>query len=550
MAAKIQDPTQLAANLNCVGAVTVTTPENVTLRSTPIAIGLYDAASGQSVIVATLTNTTGVLVDPQHVVYNKAFVGGGFAASVVYSLPDTGSFHQDVIFVGFDQGFDPTVWGFAADSTNSLQIQIFTEFYDPPQPLILTNLIYVEQNPAVRASMASPDLIDYTLDFGDYVFWPGKAYTTASKNPAGGARILKEFVTFSGRTLLVESVPYRFLENDLRALPPVVTRTSSLTRPPGAQKIRVAAASVPSLRKIKKTGMEKILPAKTSALAVGLPKGVTVDYVVTVSTSSTPVVYSADTTYYVSGTVYDYAPVTIESAVFKFPTNAGIIYIYNNYAPTMGTTNYRPAIFTAADDNTIGTTLSTNIWSHYTGNPGTNIYGLTPLWLYAATNMALNNLQFRYVFNGVAAGYGSANQVITLSHCQFVDCLAGTTFEPSEPLTLNLNNCLFANVQYPAQSHSFPITVNACNCTFDSATDLFFADGSWGSTASFNITNSILSNITNEFAINSSSAFASNGAYNGFYKAIPFGTSSSSNSTYPYQSVGAATITFHPAVRF
>jgi hypothetical protein len=33
IADKIQDRTRLAANLNCVGAVTVTTPDNVTLRS-------------------------------------------------------------------------------------------------------------------------------------------------------------------------------------------------------------------------------------------------------------------------------------------------------------------------------------------------------------------------------------------------------------------------------------------------------------------------------------------------------------------------------------
>ena len=55
-------PTTLSANLNSVGAVTVTTPDHVILSSTPVAIGLYDAASGKSVIVATLTNTIGVLV--------------------------------------------------------------------------------------------------------------------------------------------------------------------------------------------------------------------------------------------------------------------------------------------------------------------------------------------------------------------------------------------------------------------------------------------------------------------------------------------------------
>lgn len=61
VATEIQ-PTTLSANLNSVGAVTVTTPDHVILSSTPVAIGLYDAASGKSVIVATLTNTIGVLV--------------------------------------------------------------------------------------------------------------------------------------------------------------------------------------------------------------------------------------------------------------------------------------------------------------------------------------------------------------------------------------------------------------------------------------------------------------------------------------------------------
>jgi hypothetical protein len=35
----------------------------------------------------------------------RALVGGGWTASVVYSLPDTGSFHQDVVVTGFDPSF-------------------------------------------------------------------------------------------------------------------------------------------------------------------------------------------------------------------------------------------------------------------------------------------------------------------------------------------------------------------------------------------------------------------------------------------------------------
>jgi hypothetical protein len=537
VAAQIQDPTRLAANLNCVGAVTVTTPDNVTLRSTPVAIGLYDAASGKSVIVATLTNTTGVLTDPQDVVYDRAFVGGGFAASVVYSLPDTGSFHQDVVFVGFDHGFNPTNWGFAADSTNSLQIQIFTEFYNPPQPQMLTNPIYVEQNPARRAGMASPDLIDYTLDFGDYVFGLGRAYTAATNaSPSGGVSVLKDFVTSDGRTFLVESIPYRWLASQLQALPPVVARTSSLKRPPGAQKTRVAAASLPPPRAIKAGAVEKIKPARKAALAVAKPHGVVVDYVVTVSSATKPVVYSSDTTYFVSGNVYDYSSVTMESAVFKYPKGLGG-QIQVESTLTMASTNYRPCVFTAADDNTVGATLSTNIWSGYTGNPGTNRYGLQALSFGTSANIALNNVRFCYQNTAILMEPLEDYQVFSLSHSQLVDCVIGINedgeiVDDVSPFPLNASNCLMANVTYPFKMEYIVLAGNACNCTIDSCTELIKV-GASASGSTFNFTNSILSNVS------SNGSLTLNGGCNGFYNSPTFGSSQTSVSSNPYQSVGA-----------
>ena len=130
--------------------------------------------------MATLTNCTGVQVDAQDIVYDRALVGGGFAASVVYSLPDRGSFHQDVVFVGFNPTFNPTNWGFAESSTNSLQIQIITEFYNSPQPLMVTNPVYIEQDPAVRASMALPNFSGNWLNLSPVVpgyvnDYPGEA---------------------------------------------------------------------------------------------------------------------------------------------------------------------------------------------------------------------------------------------------------------------------------------------------------------------------------------------------------------------------------------
>jgi hypothetical protein len=69
VANQIQDPTQIAGNINTPGAVSVATPQWVVLKSGPVAIGLYDSKSGLSVILATLTNSFGVMVDPQHCVH-------------------------------------------------------------------------------------------------------------------------------------------------------------------------------------------------------------------------------------------------------------------------------------------------------------------------------------------------------------------------------------------------------------------------------------------------------------------------------------------------
>jgi hypothetical protein len=581
VAANIQAPTRLAANLDCIGAASVTSPQNVTLRSTPIAIGLFDAASGKSVIVATLTNTPGVLVDPRRVVYDRALVGGGFAASVVYSLPDTGSFHQDVVFVGFDPGFDPTVWGFAADSTNTLQIQIITEFYDPPQPQMLARPLYVEQDPDVRASMASPDLIDYTLDWGHYVFGPGRAYTTSTNDSAStGVAVAKELVTSSGRTFLVETCFFKWLEKDLRSLPPPVVRTSSLKRPLKATKTRLAALSLPSLRAIRPAAVEKITPARTAARAVAKPRGVVVDYVATVSSLNEPTLYSSDTTYFVSGTVYNASPVTMESAVFKFPTNnVGCIEIESTL--TMATTNYRPAIFTAADDNTAGAALSTTIWPGYTGNPSGPYYGNIALCLNAGAyaKIALNNLRFCYQNCAIETPALTSGQAFTLSHLQLVDCITGISVDAGsgvgtngggggggqqevmmggssggfgggniQPMkistntafALTLNNCLMANVQYPFDYSGINMQAgNANNCTIDSCVNLFYIGGSSNTNMfSFSFTNSIFSRVS---SIKNSTlgSFSLLGGNNAFYGSPPFGSSCTLVSTDPFQTVGA-----------
>ena len=75
VATRIQHKVRLGADLNTIGTVTVTTRDGITLHSTPVGIGLYDAASGRSAIIAATTNSYGVLVSSNRVVYPNAFSG-------------------------------------------------------------------------------------------------------------------------------------------------------------------------------------------------------------------------------------------------------------------------------------------------------------------------------------------------------------------------------------------------------------------------------------------------------------------------------------------
>ena len=161
----------------------------------------------------------------------------------------------------------------------------------------------------------------------------------------------------------------------LQTLPPVTVKTSSLKRLPGARKIKVAAADLPQLQPNKLRVSEKAIKGKAVALNSVKPSGVDVDYFVELTSLIQPTLYTSDTTYFVTNNVYLASPVTIESAVFKFTTNTAIGAILIQDTLTLATTNYRPAIFTGADDNTAGSPLNTNIWSGYTGVLGTKLYG-------------------------------------------------------------------------------------------------------------------------------------------------------------------------------
>src|ERR1051325_1515553 len=97
VADQVQHATRLEAQLNTASAVSIVLPDGGTnvLHSTPVAIGIYDPASGTSAILASVTNSTATLITSNKVLYANAFQENGVCASVTYTIKN-GSFAQDV----------------------------------------------------------------------------------------------------------------------------------------------------------------------------------------------------------------------------------------------------------------------------------------------------------------------------------------------------------------------------------------------------------------------------------------------------------------------
>ena len=98
VAGQVQHQVHLGNDLAVGGAVTVRTPEGILLHSTPLALALYDTASGDFQVISTVTSCTSTLVSSNEVMYMDAF-SGGVCASVIYTIT-AGTFHQDVLITG------------------------------------------------------------------------------------------------------------------------------------------------------------------------------------------------------------------------------------------------------------------------------------------------------------------------------------------------------------------------------------------------------------------------------------------------------------------
>jgi hypothetical protein len=504
------------------GAVNVTTADGKQLASTVFGLAYYDVASGSNVAIAGLTNCNGAIVAPNQVLYAGAF--SNLNADVLYTHTKAGM-SQDIVL--HQAPLPPDTYGLS-DATTILQV--YTEFFTPPQPQIT----------AVTNGNITDDQI---LDFGDMKMGPGQAlFLNAQNQSLTTGSVTKQWVQINNGTFLIESIPYQSISNELQQLPHASNlkpNRASIRRlafqpanPAGApvkgstpMKLARAEGSVliwgahaPSRVVVGalaghilssysllmecedaiaeggrwRHAMARVLPEDGSQAtpllklghcraATGQPR-LTLDY--ELLSSSANLTLQGDTTYLVTSLVNITGTTTIEGGT--------VVKYTNSFSAEIATTNivcltaaYSPGVFTSMNDNSVGTVISNS-----SGAPARNTAAYINFGtLGTASSFVFTNLRCSYAGEAIS-GIGNAKGLssITIWDCQFINCDDACYLVPGNvTVPIYVYNALFFKCAYGLNGSVLGVTAE--NITADQVGT--FCSGSGSSV------NSVFTSVTN-----------------------------------------------------
>jgi hypothetical protein len=328
--------------------------------------------------------------------------------------------------------------------------------------------------------MAEPDLVDEILDFKGMKTGSGTAFALSSdKMDETGAPLIpvaKRWQQTGGRTFLIESVLFSAIQPYLNTLPPApAVKEASLT-PRSAEgfalpAVRARLTPLTPMR-LARPEVRMAMNGKNKALSkepvnrgqrVKIPacQGFVLDY--QLLSSATNMTLRGDTTYYVSGPVNLSGTTILEGgAVIKY-TNQNSPRILLTGPLDCRTTAYRPAIFTAKDDDTVGEIIpgSGGNPSGYYGNPALNLDANQ-----AGVSFNLGHVRVAHAQTGVTFYMGTGN---VLSHAQLVHC--GDALYLYDGTTVSVRNALIHNVVNAIEG-AVSSTVRGEHLTLNQATAL------------------------------------------------------------------------------
>ncbi len=471
-------------NVNTPGAVVLTTASGQTFRTQPLGLYYFDAASGQSVLLAPVQDSVGLLVPPNRVVYTNAF---GALADLLY-VYRTNGFEQNVVLLQAPP--PPSAFGLSA----ATRLEVWTAFQGPPpreqRPVVLKR----ETDPVLRQTMVEPDLIDHILIFADSFFPLGTAFVADSSTlPAPGQPaavtlaqpgdpnqlyVAKKLVQLGQQTVLVESVDFEDLQPRLKifehaALPSdrvgaheLLAQEPAASPQPGGQ----PSASTTSLagrhltaslaaaggQRASQGQAARRPPTQSIVLARQPyhPRGLVLDYT-TLTGNTNTFTFTNGVTYYINGGFL----VGPDSTTFQ-PN----VCVKGDYLLMYGPVSFpnSPVVFTSKDDNANGQVINNS-----TGRPW---YGANPaLWLYYEnTYTEVQNAVVHWAQTAIREDENSGVNVNPLvAYSIFDNCNVGVYANVADD-TLTLLDCSQCSVATPVLTNSGSVngSFSANGCGF------------------------------------------------------------------------------------
>jgi hypothetical protein len=447
------------ANINSPAPVTVLTPDNKLLKIRPLGLAYYDFHARTNIMIAELKDSDGLVVGTNQVLYPDAFTD--FTADVRYTYTKSG-LEQDVILR--QRPPLPEAYGLNPATTWLL---ILTEFIDPPADVQVARQIR-------RGWKKST--VDKVIRIGGMSIGQGTAFGLGlGQDRRAGVPVEKHWAVIEGRTFLIEEVSFRRIVPQLRNL------QASVQPVPGASSTRHLASKRLALPPIRVAGATV---SKAMQIASAPPKeqGLVLDFPLA---SGTGVVLQGDTTYHVTGTVNLTNAIIEGGTVVKYDRGAAI----HVFGPVQCLTGpYRPAVFTAVDDNSVGESIGTN-------SP-TGRYADCALSLVLGGDLKYVNI--RYAKDAIYC----VNNDYSVSHAQLLFCDVGFHSE-----TANFTNCNILMFQVLTNFYGSYFHGRVEHLTSDQAVYLLddwnFDTGYWcssGASTLMTLVNSITAAITNGYA--------------------------------------------------
>jgi len=476
------------------GAIKLVTADGKVFISRPLGLSYFDGTN--SVLIAELKDSVGELIGSNQVVYPDAFTD--FHADLCYAYTKSG-FEQDIILR--EQPPAPEGYGLALQTT---RLQVLTEFFNPPQP--------ARRSSPLREHMGVR-LNDETLDFGGMKIGPGRAFAFGAQPDTGDSvAVAKTWVQLSGRQFLVEELPIAAIAEQLDGLPsPVQAKLD-----PAGDSVRHVVSNkrlLPVLRTARADDTNQIKSVKLDISK----RGFVLDYATINTSSLTNYTFQGDTTYFISGPVTLFGTNTFEGGtVIKYaPTNSASM-TCSGIIGASGSA-YRPVIFTARDDNSVGETIS--------GSSGTPTNYTAAVRLNGGASITMQNLRFSFAQTALALSGSSSN---VFSHVQMVNCQNGIN---ATNATFSLRNALFWNVM--TNFGGAGSTGSVEQLTVDTATRL-------NNNLTLSLTNCLLVAVTNTGSFTSNSVSITNSSTGVFLNAGAGAHYLTTNS--PYRNIGTTNI--------